>query len=297
MNRSSLFAIALLAVTHVCHAEEVRFQSEELAPGIYMLEGKGGFTGGNLGLSIGEDGVILIDDSMPPFSEIMLEAIEAVTDQKPTFVLNTHLHGDHTGNNALMHDHGAHVVGHDNIRKRLLESGKSSSQGNVPAEKGDLPVLTFSESISFHLNGRHTHVMHAPAAHTDGDGFVHFPDDNVIHTGDLMFNGLFPYIDLNNGGSVDGYIAAQKQILELADATTRIIPGHGPLANKADLEAAVSMLEDARNIVHHMLDEGKTGAEILAENPLSKYHDDWNWGFITTEKMTQTILDDAAGSL
>ena len=139
------------------------------------------------------------------------------------------------------------------------------------------------------MNGHTAKVFHVANAHTDGDSVIHFPEVNVIHTGDAMFNKLFPFIDMDSGGSVDGFIAAQKKIIAIADDETKIIPGHGVLANKADLQAAVDMLEDAQARVRALVDAGKSQEEVIAENPLADYHDGWNWGFITTERMTEAL--------
>jgi glyoxylase-like metal-dependent hydrolase (beta-lactamase superfamily II) len=152
-----------------------------------------------------------------------------------------------------------------------------------------LPVVTFADEVTFHVNGQQAHVFHVAAAHTDGDAVIHFRDANVIDAGDLHFNYMFPFIDLDSGGSVSGFIAGQRRIIAMADDETRIIPGHGPLASKADLQASVDMLVDARDRVEALVLEGKSEEEVLAANPLADYHDTWNWGFITTEKMTQTL--------
>jgi glyoxylase-like metal-dependent hydrolase (beta-lactamase superfamily II) len=162
-----------------------------------------------------------------------------------------------------------------------------TGQVDVPGDA--LPILTFSDSVTFHLNGREAFVFHVEHAHTDGDAVIHFPGENIIHAGDAMFNGLFPYIDLDSGGSVEGYIAAQERILALADEQTRIIPGHGPLANRKDLQAAVAMLRDANNRVKKLVAAGQSEDEIVAANPLADYDDDWSWQFISTERMTRTL--------
>ena len=179
--------------------------------------------------------------------------------------------------------------------KGSLTDGITTQGGQVAAPEDALPVVTFSDSVTFHLNGRSAYVFHVAAAHTDGDAVIHFEDDNVIHAGDVMFNRLFPFIDLDSGGSVEGFLAAQRRILGLADDATKIIPGHGELAAKADLAAAIAMLETARDRVRALLDAGKSEEEILAENPLADYHDVWNWGFITTERMTKTLVRDLKG--
>jgi len=281
---ATLFLLPILA-----QDSKISYKSTELAPGLYMLEGQGGFAGGNVGLSTGEDGVVLIDDGLPPLTGTLLAAIGKLTEDPVKFVINTHVHGDHVGGNEALGTLGAVILAHDNLRLRMVADGMTTADGKAPAPKAALPVLTFSDSVTFHLNGRRAFVFHVEHAHTDGDAVIHFLDDNIIHVGDVMFNGLFPFIDLDSGGSVEGYIAAQKRILALADEQTKIIPGHGPLASRKDLQTAVDMLQGAHDRVRRLVDAGQSEEAILAANPLEDYHDDWNWGFITTERMTRTL--------
>ncbi len=274
------------------YAEEqpkLSFSSTEVAPGIFMLMGVGGFTGGNIGLSIGKDGVVMIDDSMPPMLDIMKTAIKTVTDKPVDFLINTHVHGDHTGNNTTMGENGATIVAHKNLRINMLTKGMKTKDGNKPMPKAALPVITFSEEISFHLNGEDAEVFHVANAHTNGDAVIYFKNANVIHTGDTFFNGMFPFIDLSNGGGVDGYIAAQKRVIALSNDRTKIIPGHGPLSNKKELQKAVAMLQDVRALIGALKAKGKTEDQVVEINPIAKYHDDWNWVFITTEKMIRQV--------
>lgn len=270
---------------------KISFASTEVGPGIYMLAGQGGFTGGNLGLLTGDDGVVLIDDSMPQYLDIMNQAIKGLTEHNIDFLINTHVHGDHTGNNAAFGEQKTHIVAHENLRRHMVDKGVQSAEGMVPAPKAALPVITFAEQMTFHFNGQPAKAIHVPAAHTDGDAIIHFSSANVIHAGDVFFNGLFPYIDLDSGGSVDGYIHAQMKIISLSDDDTKIIPGHGPLASKQDLQKAVDMLIDAKNIISKHIENGLTVEQILEARPLQKYHDDWNWGFITTERMTKQMFN------
>ncbi len=259
---------------------EITFKSTELSEGLYMLESQGGFGGGNMTFLTGSDGVILIDDAIEPMAQKVIRAVEAHTEQAVDFLINTHVHGDHIGGNAALHEAGATIITHDNIRHRMLAEN---------ASKDALPEVTFSDAVTFHLNGHTAIIFHVPNAHTDGDAVVHFPEVNVIAAGDIHFNGLFPFIDLDTGGSVPGFIAAMETILSMADANTKIVSGHGPLANKVDLQSAHDMLVDALARVRKLVDAGRSEDEILAENPLASYHDDWNWGFITTERMTRTL--------
>jgi len=268
---------------------EIDFANSEVAPGIYMISGVGGFTGGNIGLSIGEDGVVMIDDSMPPLHEKMKKAIASITDKPVDFLINTHVHGDHTGNNENMGKVGTRIVAHENLRINMLTKGIATPKGRVKAPKYALPVITFSHSMSFHLNGEDAKIFHVEHAHTDGDAVIHYQNANVIHTGDIFFNGMFPYIDIDNGGSVDGYIRAQEKVLSLSDENTKIIPGHGPLASMTDLQAAVDMLKDVKSIMMKTIKSGKSEEDVVKMNPLKKYHDKWNWGFITTERMTRQV--------
>lgn len=294
MKKSLLSLITLLACTPLA-AQDISFKSTPVAEGLFMIEGVGGFAGGNLGLSIGEDGVVLIDDSMAPLNDKMMAAIAEVTDQNVDYVINTHIHGDHTGGNVAMHNHGATIVAHENIRQRLLDDGIATRNGQTEAPIESLPQVTFTDAMTFHLNGTEAHVFHLPNAHTDGDGAIHFRNLNVIHTGDLMFNGLFPFIDMDSGGSVQGYIAAQERLLALCNGDTVIIPGHGPLAKPKDLRASISMLKDALSRVSVLVEEGLSDDEIIEANPLADYDSDWSWGFINTERMTRQILRGVRG--
>lgn len=282
MKRMSLIVIALLlATTAQARQTATQLRSTEIAPGITMVEGADGFSGGNVAVLTGDERVVLIDDFVEPLSDKLIEIAAEIAGAPVDFVINTHYHADHTGGNAALALEGATIVAHDNIRSRMA----ASDDDNVFA----LPVITFSEEVTFHLNGMTVHVSHVANAHTDGDAIIHFPEHNVIHTGDTMFSGLFPYIDIDGGGSLEGYIAAQKKVLSIADDETQIIPGHGPLANRADLEAAVAMLEKSRDLVRPLVDAGLSADEVVARNPLAEFHDDWNWGFITTERMTRQV--------
>lgn len=282
-------ATVFISATAFTQSSDISLKPTEVVPGLIMLEGEGGFVGGNMALLTGEDASILIDDGLEPYGALLLEAINKHTDRPVDFVINTHAHGDHVGSNRVLHMAGATIVAHDNIRKRLIESGWQIQGGKRPPVAAELPQITFSDAVTFHLNGHTAHVFHVEHAHTDGDSMIHFTDINVIHTGDVLFNGMFPYIDLDSGGSVEGYLAAQRKVLALADGDTKIIPGHGPLASKADMQAAHDMLLDANARIKALVVAGKSAEQVLAENPLADYHDDWNWSFITTEKMTQTL--------
>ena len=287
-----LTSCLLISTASLSAAEEkpLSFSTTKVAPGLYMLMGVGGFTGGNIGLSVGDDGVVMIDDSMPPMLDIMKTAISSVTEKPVDFLINTHVHDDHVGNNETFGNGGTWIVAHKNLRKYMMENGKKTKDGVLPTPKSALPVITFPHSMNFYLNGHDARIFHLPHAHTDGDAVIHYQKANVIHTGDILFNGMFPFIDIDKGGCAYGYLQAQRKILEIANDNTKIIPGHGPLATKKDLAASNAVLEDSINIIADLIASGKDEEQVIALNPLAKYHDDWNWGFITTEKMTRQVF-------
>ena len=164
----------------------------------------------------------------------------------------------------------------------------------IPAPPGSLPVITFAEAMTFHLNGQESYVFHVEEAHTDGDAIIHFRNADVIHMGDVFFNGLFPFIDADSGGSLDGYIAAQKQVLALATESSQIVPGHGPMATRDGLAASIAMLEDARKIIGELVTAGKSIDEVIAADPLAAYAE-WDWPFISTEIMIRQVYGALAG--
>jgi len=278
------FVLLLCALLPVAHAQEIVFKSTEVTDGVYMLDAVEGFGGGNVTLLTGDEYIVLVDDAMVPTVSALIDAAAKIAGRPVDFVINTHVHGDHVGGNQFVTENGAVIVAHENIRKRMQDDPELNTG------PGALPVLTFPDAITLHVNGIDAYVFHIEAAHTDGDGAVLLKDLNVIIAGDVFFNGLFPFIDLDNGGTVDGYIAGQQQLLAMADDETRIVPGHGPLGTRADLEKDLSVLIDAKARVQSLVDKGMDADAIVAANPLADYHDDYNWGFITTERMTRTLV-------
>lgn len=279
-------ALLLAQGISLAQDSEIRIQSAEVVPGLYMLDGADGqFAGGNMGLLTGDDGVILIDDGLEEVGPALLEAIAELVGEPVDFLINTHAHGDHVGSNLALHDQGAVIVAHENIRRAM-----AAATGDEAAPAEALPSITFVDGVNIYKNGIAIRVIHVASAHTDGDSILYFPDINVIHTGDVLFSGLFPFIDLDGGGSVPGFLAALDSVIALADADTKIIPGHGPLCGRAEAQRARDVLADSLARVQRMVDDGRTEEQIVAENPLSLYHDDWNWGFITTERMTRTLV-------
>ncbi len=288
MKKLALLLISL-APAAIAQDAEITFKSTEVEPGIFMVEAVGGFGGGNMAVVAGESHVAMIDDSMPPLAETLRSHVEQTAGRPIDFMVNTHVHGDHAGGNAHFAARGTVVFAHDNIRKRLLED--ASGAGGP----GGLPVVTFGDGVTFHLGNIEARVIHMPDAHTDGDAVIHFPGANVIHTGDILFHAIFPFIDLNSGGTVDGYIAAQKKIWAMADDDTKIIPGHGALTDKAGLEADIEMLVKSRKLVQALVDQGMSEEDILAANPLAEF-ESFSWSFITTERMTQALIRSLTGN-
>jgi len=258
------------------------FNTQKVTDTIYMLSGEGGFTGGNVGLSVGSDGVAMIDNGVSSVIDILKAEIAEITDQPIDYMINTHIHGDHIGNNHVFGKDGAKIVSHENLRDSLVKDEKNG--GPV-----SFPVLTFNDRMTIHLNGDAAQIVHFDRAHTDGDAVVYFKNDNVLHTGDIMFNNLFPFIDGNNGGTLDGVTRALEGIAEMSNDQTKIIPGHGPLASQADVLSTVKMLKAAKTAVGKLVAEGKSDEEILKANPLAPF-ESYSWGFITTEIMTKQVL-------
>jgi cyclase len=281
LRKYGFFAL-LLALPLSAQDLATTVKSTEVVPGIYMLEGVDGFSS-NMGLMVGDEHVLLIDNGMAPITASLIEKIKELSGRSVDFVVNTHAHGDHVGSNATLAEDGAIIFAHDNLREALLETL------DYVGGPGGLPVITFSDEVTFHANGHTAVVFHVAAAHTDGDAVIHFPDLKVIDASDLFFNYMFPFIDLDGGGSVAGFKAGQQRIIDMSDDDTAIIPGHGALATKADLQIALDMLIDAEARVKKLVDAGMSQEEVVAANPLADYHDVWNWGFITTERMTTML--------
>jgi cyclase len=268
--------------------ENAVVKTEMIAPNLYVLFG----VGGNIGVSVGEDAVFVIDDQYGPMAPKIAAAIKQITDKPVKFVINTHWHGDHTGGNEAMGKAGAIIVAHDNVRKRMSsEQFISLLAWKVPPSPAiALPAVTFSSDATFHLNGDEIYVFHAARAHTDGDAIVQFRKANVIHMGDNFFNGLYPFIDTSSGGHPDGVIAVANRVMELADANTKIIPGHGPVTNKAELKVLRDMLVTVTMRVKAMLKKGKTLKEIVAAKPSAEFDERWGKGFIPPERFITMLV-------
>ena len=269
------------------HDSEVKITS--VAKGIYMLTGKGG----NIGLSTGKSGVLLIDDQYAPASGEILAAIADKTSDPVRFVVNTHWHGDHTGGNENMGKAGAVIVAHENVRKTMSKDQfVAVFDMKVPASPEiALPVITFTESMNFHWNDDTIEVMHVAPAHTDGDSVIFFHQANVIHAGDTFFNKMYPFIDVTTGGSINGMIAATEKLLARANDKTKIIPGHGPLADKNDLQAYRDMLVTMQKSIAGLKRVGKTRDAVIAAKPTKSFDSAWGEGFLKPDVWVGIVYD------
>ena len=266
---------------------KVQIKTIPVAEGVYMLAGRGG----NIGLSVGQDGAFLIDDQYAPLTDKILEAISTVTDKPVRFLVNTHWHGDHTGGNENIGKGGTVIVAHDNVRKRLAKGQfmKVFNANIPPAPPKALPVITFADGVTFHWNNETLEVVHSKSAHTDGDAVVYFKSANVVHVGDLFFNGIYPFIDAGSGGSLEGVIAGVDDVLDRIDDKTKVIPGHGPLGNKVDLKAYRDMLATVHGRMTALIKEGKNIDEIVAAKPTADYDAKWGGGFLKPDKWVKIV--------
>lgn len=259
-------------------------ESQHVVGPVHMLTG----SGGNLGVSVGPDGVLLIDDKFANLAEEIQAALDTLaTDANlqagtPRFLINTHHHGDHTGGNPYFGKRST-IFAHANVRTRLI--GEDPTRAMAPE---GLPVVTYEDGLSIYFNGEEIQLVHLASGHTDGDTVVYFKGSNVVHMGDLGFIGLFPFIDTKGGGSVAGFLANLGQLLRTTDAKTRFIPGHGELASRADVQALRDMLQAVTERVQAALDAGKSAEDMKAEKLLAEF-DSWNWSFITAEKLIDTV--------
>ena len=266
--------------------DQVEIEPLRVGEGLYMLTG----AGGNMGLSLGTDGTVLIDDQFAPLSEKILSAIRTLGGEAPRFVVNTHWHGDHTGGNTHFHGAGSLIVAQENVRARMSRENIMSATRTVPPSPATaLPVITFSEEMSFHWNQDEIQVMHVGNAHTDGDAIIRFVGANVLHAGDLFFNGSYPFIDGSSGGQVDGMLAGLDLRLSLSDEASKIIPGHGPLASKADLQAHRDMLAAITANISKLIAEGKQLDAIVAARPTAAFDEEYGGGFISPERLVTMV--------
>jgi cyclase len=261
--------------------DSVVVRTQPAGRGVHMLTG----SGGNIALAVGEDFAFLVDDQFAPLTARILAAVRGVTDKPVRFLVNTHWHGDHAGGNENMAKAGVILVAHDNVRTRMsTEQFIELFNSRVPpSPRGALPVVTFVESVTFHLGGETVHVVHVPPAHTDGDAIVHFVQANTIHMGDNYFKDVYPFVDLSSGGSFEGVIRAADIALGYANDSTRIIPGHGALANRADLKKYRDVMVQVRDRVAALIRQGKTKEQVIAAKPTAEWDATWGAGFMKTD--------------
>jgi glyoxylase-like metal-dependent hydrolase (beta-lactamase superfamily II) len=258
--------------------DNVQIKVEKVAGTVYMLTG----SGGNIGVCAGDDGLVIVDDQYAPLAPKIREALRTIVDKPLKFILNTHYHGDHTGGNAAL-GREAPIVAHHNTRKRLAYGTRRGTSTVAPAPKEALPIVTFDSDLSIHVNGEEIRAIHFPSGHTDGDVVIFFKSANVVHMGDDFFNGLYPLIDYENGGSVTGLISNIDKILGMIPDDVKIIPGHGPLGDKAALLRYVTMLRETSAAVAAAKNAGKTLEQAREEKILAKW-DQWSWPNITADR-------------
>ena len=292
--RVPILAVAVLAAAPAFSqiAEDVVIEATRVAGNVSMITGRGG----NIGLCVGDDGAFLIDDQYAPLTEQILATVAELTPEPVRFVVNTHWHGDHTGGNENLGEAGAIIVAHENVRKRLsTDQFMAAFDRTVPASpEGALPVITFNDSVTFHWNDDEIHVIHVKPAHTDGDAIIHFREANVIHMGDVFFNGMYPFIDVSAGGRIAGVIKAADQALKLANDRTRIIPGHGELSGVAELRAYRAMLQTVHDRVQALIADGRSRDEVIAAKPTRDLDDQWGGGFMKPDQWVGIVYDSMA---
>ena len=281
------FFITTAALAQDRDFSKVEIKVEKVAGTVYMLTG----AGGNIGVSVGDDGIVVVDDQFAPLAPKIIQALNGITTKPIKFIINTHYHGDHTGGNEIF-GREAPIIAHDNVRKRLASGTSARGNATPPAPKMALPVVTFNDTATLHVNGEDIRAVHFPAGHTDGDAVIFFPQSNVVHMGDDFFNGRFPFIDIDNGGSVKGMIADVDKILATLPDDVKVIPGHGALSDKAGLRAFVEMLRGTSGAVEKGIKSGRTLEQMKAGKILAQW-DEWgkDW-FVNSEGFTEALYKD-----
>jgi cyclase len=285
----SVLAAACLALAGGARARQdfskVQMKATRAGGNVYMLEG----AGGNIGVSVGSDGVLIVDDQFAPLADKIRAAVKELNPGQLRFVLNTHFHGDHTGSNAAFGKDST-IIAHDNVRKRLAagQPAQGTGAGTPPAPKEALPVITYAQSVSIHFNDEEIRVIHFPHGHTDGDSVIFFTRSNVVHLGDDFFAGRFPFVDIDSGGDVLGMTKNVADIIAQVPADVKLIPGHGPLSTLDDLKSYHRMLVTTTNIVRRQIKAGKTLAQIKAAGLPDEWKT-WGSGFIKTDRWIETV--------
>ncbi|HEX9163725.1 MAG TPA: MBL fold metallo-hydrolase [Thermoanaerobaculia bacterium] len=293
MRKAFAVLIALYATASLAQQQDlskVDIKTVKVAGTVYMLMG----SGGNIGVSVGDDGIVIIDDEFAPLAPKIIQALNGITDKPIKFIINTHYHGDHTGGNEVFGRTGT-IIAHDNVRKRLQTGTSALGRTTPPAPKQALPIVTFNDTATVHVNGEDIRAMHFPHGHTDGDAVIYFPQSNVVHMGDDFFNGHFPFIDTENGGSVKGMIAAGDKILASMPDDVKVIPGHGDLSDKAGLRRFVEMLRGTSGAVERAMKAGRTLEQMKSDKILAQW-DEWgkDW-FANSQAFTEMLYRDLGG--
>src|SRR5246127_2550742 len=277
---------------------KVEIKVTKVSGNIYMLEGQGG----NIAASVGEDGIVIVDDEFAPLAEKIQAALKnlGITDKPVRFVINTHYHGDHSGGNAPFATSGSTLIAQDNVRKRLETPGVAGNGSSLKMEtkaapKVALPVITFEHDVTVHLNGEDIRALHFPAGHTDGDAIIFFPKNNVVHMGDDFVRYGFPFIDVSSGGSVEGMIAAMEKVSTQLPPDVKVIPGHGALSNLDDVREFTKMLKETSAAVQKALKEHKTVEQMKQEKILAPWAK-WSGGFLDADKFIETLYNSLTGS-
>jgi len=282
-----------LPLDSTIRADEIEYRTTALSDTVTLVQARGG----NVAVSAGEDGVFIIDDQYKPSVEQLLAAIGRISDRPVRFVINTHYHGDHVGGNEAIGEGGGVIIAHDNIRKRMTAAQFNHFMGSETPAWPDaaLPVVTFNDRVTLHLNGEAVTAYHVPRGHTDGDSIIHFPESNVLHMGDIFFHGLYPYIDLDAGGTIQGMIGAVELGLDLADGTTKVVPGHGPLTDRAGLQAYHAMLVEIRDRVQALIDQGLSREQVVAARPTAQWDEELGNAFIKPDQLAIFVYNSLTG--
>jgi glyoxylase-like metal-dependent hydrolase (beta-lactamase superfamily II) len=289
--RNLLIVVVVFVICTTVSAQDQNFDKVQIkvhpvAGSVYMLEGEGG----NIGVSVGEDGIVIVDDEFAPLADKIKAALKGISDKPIRFVLNTHWHGDHVGGNAQF-SANAPIIAQENVRERMKTGMNVPGRETKPYPKEALPIITFNDRATVHLNGEDIRAIHFPAGHTDGDSVIYFTKSNVIHMGDDFVRYGFPFVDLESGGSVEGMIAAVEKIMATMPADAKVIPGHGELSTVADMKPYVEMLRDSLARVQAGIKQGKSLDQMRQEKLMAGY-EKWSNDFITSDKWIETLYHD-----
>jgi cyclase len=276
---------------------KVQIKVSKVSGNIYMLEGQGG----NIAASVGEDGIVIVDDEFAPLAEKIQAALKnlGITDKPVRFVINTHYHGDHSGGNAPFANSGSTIIAQDNVRKRLISGGAAGNGGSLrmemkPGEKAALPIITFEHDVTVHLNGEDIRALHFPSGHTDGDAIIFFPKNNVVHMGDDFVRYGFPFIDVTSGGSVQGMIDGLEKASAQLPADVKVIPGHGVLSNLDDVRSYVQMLKETSAVVQRAIDGHQTLDQMKQKKILAPWQK-WSGDFVNADVFIETLYNSLTG--